>query len=533
MDLVLTVISDPSGTNMLNHTKVISGDGGSLGRSEKNNWVLPDPDRVVSSVHATIQFRDGHFQLNDLSTNGTYVNDATDPLGNDKQYQLNDGDVITAGDYKLKVAIKRPQPIPHSGLPQGIEAVDFLDNADKTTFGASASAQQQKSQDVKELDRWLDQSAEKPVRAETWGYLNEKSDVASKPTQFGNTVDPLHASESPVSKSNKLDPISQFGQLNPTPSNANGWDDDDDWWKSGSEPDHAPSTSHAVPEPRIQQPALTAPAPVAQPPVERPATAPADPFSASRAALGQPLVAADEVTENSFSTPQQLAPTDPTQPPTPVTTMANDAAMAAPAAAQKSADAAALAVALGLSGLQSQRLQQLVPETAEILEETVSRLIDLLRARTTIKNELRVERTMIQTIDNNPLKFSANYQDAIKAMFAAETNAFMQPIEAISDSFDDLSDHQVAVLSGMRAAYNAMFKHFSPHNVERRLNPSGSLLISKSAKAWDSYCDYYKVLSRDSEASYNNLFGDDFAAGYEKQLAELKNARAASKKRKR
>ena len=158
------------------------------------------------------------------------------------------------------------------------------------------------------------------------------------------------------------------------------------------------------------------------------------------------------------------------------------------------------------------------------MEETVARLIDLLRARTSIKNELRVQRTMIQTEANNPLKFSATPRDALAAMFAGN-GAFLSPVEAVRDSFDDLSDHQVAVLAGMRAGYDAMLRFFSPESIERRNGTQSGVFSSKAARNWEGYSAAYQQLLSDPEASYRKLFGDEFATTYESQLAELKSAR--------
>ena len=41
---------------------------------------------------------------------------------------------------------------------------------------------------------------------------------------------------------------------------------------------------------------------------------------------------------------------------------------------------------------------------------------------------------------------------------------------------------------------------------------------------------YYKSLKSDHETTYNKLFGEEFARSYEKQLAELKNARALKRR---
>ncbi|MBL3600544.1 MAG: FHA domain-containing protein [gamma proteobacterium endosymbiont of Lamellibrachia anaximandri] len=52
---------------------VFDEQGGTLGRSAGNLFVLPDPERFISGKHAAIVFRDGSFFITDTSTNGIYV----------------------------------------------------------------------------------------------------------------------------------------------------------------------------------------------------------------------------------------------------------------------------------------------------------------------------------------------------------------------------------------------------------------------------------------------------------------------------
>ena len=35
-------------------------DGGTIGRSLQNDWILPDPDRFISGRHATIDYKGWH-----------------------------------------------------------------------------------------------------------------------------------------------------------------------------------------------------------------------------------------------------------------------------------------------------------------------------------------------------------------------------------------------------------------------------------------------------------------------------------------
>src|SRR5256886_9553173 len=89
--------------------------GGTIGRSADNDWVLPDPLRYVSAHHARVQFREGHFYLQDVSTNGVYINDDMEPLAKrgSSGYRLARRDKLPQGDYPLAAApAARPAPEP-------------------------------------------------------------------------------------------------------------------------------------------------------------------------------------------------------------------------------------------------------------------------------------------------------------------------------------------------------------------------------------------------------------------------------------
>jgi type VI secretion system protein len=81
--------------------------GGSIGRAADNDLVLPDRSLFVSGHHARVSFREGRYFLEDTSTNGTWVNDAEEPLPRRKAIELNDGDILRFGDYHVLVSLDR------------------------------------------------------------------------------------------------------------------------------------------------------------------------------------------------------------------------------------------------------------------------------------------------------------------------------------------------------------------------------------------------------------------------------------------
>lgn len=84
---------------------LLGASGGCIGRALDNDWCLPDPQRYLSGHHARILFRQGAYFLEDTSTNGVYVNDATTPQGRRGLHTLQAGDVLRMGEYRVMVHI--------------------------------------------------------------------------------------------------------------------------------------------------------------------------------------------------------------------------------------------------------------------------------------------------------------------------------------------------------------------------------------------------------------------------------------------
>jgi type VI secretion system FHA domain protein len=105
MALRLEVISSQR-QQLGGHSSIVLGvAGGSIGRGLDNDWALPDPQRYLSGRHARVHFRQGSWQLEDCSTNGVFINNATTALGRRSFHTLKHGDTLRMGDYRLRVTI--------------------------------------------------------------------------------------------------------------------------------------------------------------------------------------------------------------------------------------------------------------------------------------------------------------------------------------------------------------------------------------------------------------------------------------------
>ncbi len=144
MTLRLRVVSDQRRSLAERSSAVFSVEGGTIGRSADNDWVLPDPLRYVSAHHARVQFRDGHFYLQDVSTNGVFVNDDMEPVAKrgSNGYRLANGDVIRIGEYHIVAALEarraqeRGEVEDAAAVPTSIHVLRSLD-APERDIGAS------------------------------------------------------------------------------------------------------------------------------------------------------------------------------------------------------------------------------------------------------------------------------------------------------------------------------------------------------------------------------------------------------------
>lgn len=163
MPLQLAIVSDHRDILGDDYVREFREDGGTIGRSFENDWILPDPDRFISGRHATVDFQGGAYYLADVSTNGVFVNGETEPLGRGNPRRLFNGDKVRMGDFEFEVfldegeGLAMPPPsrmtvvpdhverlVPEDTLKSGIELLGAEEiTGDEgfaaTLFGASAN----------------------------------------------------------------------------------------------------------------------------------------------------------------------------------------------------------------------------------------------------------------------------------------------------------------------------------------------------------------------------------------------------------
>ncbi len=479
MTLTLTMLRCPD--QVAPEMREVKGGEYSIGRGAENDWILADPERFLSKQHCVLAFRSGGWQIADVSTNGTFLNRDSDPIGRATR-DLNDGDRLRLGPYEIEVRVSATQP----GRQQP--------TADPFAFDPFAAPRGQ---------------TDNPFAIDPAAAPHQPSSFEGDRMLVGRQAEPFMPGQvmAPPSVSLPAD----YEPLSP---------DQPDPFIGPTGSDHSPHLGDAFRAPRTTLPddwdrdLLAAPFPPPPAPLTQP-DPPPDVFAASAAPLPSPPAAA----------------------PLPVPTMAAPLAAAAPLPvspmpAPPAASADLLAAFLRGAGVEDARPGDPVAAMTSLgaaMRATVSGLRQALIARALVKSEFRIEQTMIRRSGNNPLKFSADDDDALIGLLGAGRHTDMAAPEAIADALRDIHLHELATMQAMQAALRKLLGEFLPDKLREAAGKGGLdfTAVQTKARAWDTFVAQHGRIVAALSDDFDSVFGRAFAQAYEQALAEVAEQRAA------
>jgi len=154
-----------------------------------------------------------------------------------------------------------------------------------------------------------------------------------------------------------------------------------------------------------------------------------------------------------------------------------------------------------------------------LIRLVVDNLKQLLNARGEAKRATRSSsQTMIQALDNNPLKFSPTSADAMAVMFGPPTTGYLGPNQALASSFADLKMHHVKTYSAMQHAVRRLAEDFDPKSIEAAMGPDrglSAMMSSRKAKLWDAYVERWKARTLRHEDGMVDTFMMYFSEYYD------------------
>ena len=168
------------------------------------------------------------------------------------------------------------------------------------------------------------------------------------------------------------------------------------------------------------------------------------------------------------------------------------------------------------------------PELARLagalLREATQGTMSVLRSRAMARREARMAMTMIEARDNNPLKFFPDADRALTQMLGARGRGYLAPDEALRAAYRDIQAHELALVAGMRAAFDDAMARIDPAAIERSLDaPAGlkALVGNRRARLWQRFVKMWEQVSRDAGDDFQQRFGEPFGRAYQAQLEAL------------
>jgi type VI secretion system FHA domain protein len=458
-----------------------------------------------------VRYADGSYYLQDLSTqNPIRLNQ--NALGTGKEVKLQDGDTFAIGDYVISVALAEQSTSLTDGFPTLGDSADSFDQKPNITFSsAGIAASAGDSLDPFQLadDRAI---LNKLARTELGASLN-MSDSTPK-FSLDEHVAPVHEPMQAIKAvpdriPDDYDPLGDI-EISPaqTPQPSNSFSN------IGEPPAPSPQQSGAAPgiDADILPDSIDAFFAASPPGLADPIPSGLQPDPAATRFSNAPdlqRVGPDDATIIGSELPARSPPIPAVQAPSDT----KDAGIF-----QEFLDGA------GLAGVEipAHLRPQVLRIAGEIVREFVQGSIDVLAARATIKNELRAQRTILSASENNPLKFSPDAHYALTQFFTPSGTAYLPPVRAVREAFDDLKEHEMAVMAGLRGALESVLRRIDPKQLaNQQKDPKGldSLFPKRrKAKLWNQWEQQYKDLKAAAGDDFDRLIGSEFVTMYEEYI---------------
>ncbi|HYE34286.1 type VI secretion system-associated FHA domain protein TagH [Methylocaldum sp.] len=529
MSLILKVLSYKGAPVREESSCTFDQQGGSVGRSPDNRFVLPDPDKFISRKHGSVDYRNGVYYFTDSSTAGTYFANKDLLLQHDA-VPLSNGDVLKIGEYEIGVTEAGPSQI------QPEEPLFDFDPFEQPPESPAPAVTEPAAWPEPRAERWdspFDVLPPQPEIPQSSGpsFIDQPDvspfhgsfippDVADKPEESGlpdfdlkDLLRDLDSSESGA------------GQQAPAPES---WEPPDDFFQGLDWGDPVPDRIEpsSMPETELVDGSDM----ISDFPVEEGAALDKQASGSLPEGL-MPSHDASEAIIPAISTPtggdvaDLQRPARPPNGPRPVPNKEpQGSSQVSGAAAGRDLFASFLAGA-GLADdtewIKDEDMAAVMKNVGVLLRDFVEGMMTVMRARAELKSQFRVSVTTMRPVNNNPLKFTPNVDDALKIMLARNHPGFVDPVEAVRGGFADLMSHQIAMTAGIQAALAAALKRFDPQGFEKLYEDA--IVFQKKAKCWDAYGKAYPETVNEI---LENFFGEEFGEVYERQMRILQSAQS-------
>lgn len=174
------------------------------------------------------------------------------------------------------------------------------------------------------------------------------------------------------------------------------------------------------------------------------------------------------------------------------------------------------------SVLAGKNAAELAHDLGGLMRLIAAHLMRLLKIRAETKGMVRsAERTMIQTRDNNALKFTPTPEVALSIIFGPTASGYLDVKQTFEKSFADVMAHEEATFAAMQQAVGELMADLAPDAIEgAAAGAKKSFLGNAKARNWETYLERWREKSGGGDNGVLDTFLELFAAHYDKMSSK-------------
>lgn len=527
MSLNLKVLSYKGQPPPVPITVDLSQAGGTIGRSEDRDLVLPDPSRYISRCHALISYEAGRYLFEDTSLSGSFFLSKKKQV-HQNRIQLEDGDQIEIGDYEIGVTIYDLEETRLFSVTLPQNHTEPFQVASASFAPAQAVADRNDAEDSDTGTTKYD-NFEAVVK-----FINQKikaADNQPSPELVGN-----HAladeNNAVFNEADDDDAAAQDSQLILLTEKVQLFENENDYSSDSGSDSRGGSNSTSAHHVKAS------PVPAIEPLKGGKANVLGDDTSEKSQLENSPEIDFEKPLSDIRAFVRDLPIILPFEKNTDTVDdarkedMENDSAQSSDVGAEYDVEPEPYLLSktqvmlfksfLNAAGItdedfyKTEDIPDLMETAGKLLRELVLGLMTLIKARAEARTQLRLEGTLLEPTNNNPIKFSADVEDALKILLDRKQKGFLSGLEAVRSSHADIRSHQLAMTVGIQAALKKALERFNPELFSQR--HANSLFFLRKAKCWNTYCEEFR---ENVIKSIENFLDEEFVNAYEGQIAKL------------
>jgi type VI secretion system FHA domain protein len=510
-------------------------EGGTFGRSEQCDWVLPDNERILSAVHGRVISIKDDYVLIDQSTNGTFVGGSR-PIGRGGSVLLQDGMSLSVGHYSIEIRLKPDfELLDDPSLPYLNAASNALVQSSAPDIACTRSA----TVNLRSSEDPLVHLNTRPDLLEQAPSSDPSSIVVEPLSQhFAELPEALVRSDSAHVSPETVKPVSQRSMSTQIPKNEIIPEDFLEEFSVGlpaaAQPQQPPAKggvqvvvdaplSPALPQvsvrpmhPEIGGSSSGADSQsngvelvTAQSSVSRGnstdgktgAKRSPDPLKKLKSASGRsshagiPTAATVDSVETGPVTERGSRKKKKKQPP-------SAAAGDGDVEARQLVQALMKGLGLDVANPPMADCEELLHSVGAMVRNTAVGLTTLLAARKLVESAFRLDDTQVQPEERNPFKGLKVGELALDEMLLTKSGGYQPPAEATKEAFSDIQYFTLITVSAMNRSLKLLFERLNPDNLEQNEACSSA---ETSTPGFDTHNSRWQVYEENYQKMQENF----------------------------